>query len=291
MTDLNRLAGFHLVASEGGYAKAARAAPYPITQPALHQQVRKLEADVGVALLERVAKDRMQPTPPGARLLAFVGPFLRDLPRVVASLREGAFAGALTIHAESLLIRQLLPPWLIALRRRQPRVELRLHELVAVDLELLRSGRADALVAHLPEVPADVASQVVATVHACLVVPKEHAPPRGRPRLADLADVPFLGYPPGSRPHALQLQALALHGIAPRDTIAVDTADTILGYVEAGLGWSLVPSLDPEGPKGRRLAAYAWGRPRVTFPIVLAWRRDAPEHPMLDALIACAPRP
>ncbi len=291
MTDLNRLAGFHLVASEGGYAKAARAAPYPITQPALHQQVRKLEADVGVALLERVAKDRMQPTPAGARLLAFVAPFLRDLPRVVASLREGAFAGALTIHAESLLIRQLLPPWLIALRRRQPRVELRLHELVAVDLELLRSGRADALVAHLPEVPADVASQVVATVHACLVVPKEHAPPRGRPRLADLADVPFLGYPPGSRPHALQLQALALHGIAPRDTIAVDTADTILGYVEAGLGWSLVPSLDPEGPKGRRLAAYAWGRPRVTFPIVLAWRRDAPEHPMLDALIACAPRP
>jgi DNA-binding transcriptional LysR family regulator len=65
----------------------------------------------------------------------------------------------------------------------------------------------------------------------------------------------------------------------------------MLGYVESGLGWSLVPSLDPEGPPGRRLAAFAWGRPRVTFPVVLAWRKDAPENPMLDALIACAPRP
>ena len=69
MIDLHRLAGFHLVATSGGYAKAARAAAYPITQPALHQQVKKLEAEVGVELLMRVGKDTMQPTPAGQRLL------------------------------------------------------------------------------------------------------------------------------------------------------------------------------------------------------------------------------
>ena len=100
MIDLHRLAGFHLVAKEGGYAKAARAAPYPITQPALHQQVRKLEGEVGITLLERVSKDRMQPTPAGAQLLNFIKPFFRDLPRVVDSVRTGNFDGALTIHAE-----------------------------------------------------------------------------------------------------------------------------------------------------------------------------------------------
>lgn len=291
MIDLHRVAGFHLVATQGGYARAARAAPYPITQPALHQQVRKLEQEVGLQLLERVGKDRMRPTPAGATLLAFVDPFLRDLPRVVQSLRTGEFDGSLTIHAESLLIRQLLPDWLLALRRRRPGVQLHLQELIEVDVALLRTGRADAMVAHLPEVPADVASQVVATVHACLVVPKEQAPTRGRPRLRDLGGLPFLGYPVGTRHHALQLQALVQHGITPSATIAVDTADAILGFVESGLGWSLVPSLDPDGPRGRRLAAYPWGSPRVTFPVVLAWRKDAPEHPMLDALIACAPRP
>lgn len=291
MVDLHRLEGFHLVASHGGYARAARAAAYPITQPALHQQVKKLEAEVGLQLLERVGKDRMRPTPAGAHLLAFVGPFLRDLPTVVKRLRTGEFDGALSIQAESLLIRQLLPGWLVALRKRRPHCQLQLQEMLRGDVTPLRTGAADAIVAWLPEVPDDIASQVVAWLHPCLVVPKERAPARGRSlALQDLADLPFLAYPVGGRPHELQMQALASAGVVPASTIGLDTADAMLGYVESGLGWSLVPSLDPHGPPGRRLAAYPWGKPRVAFPVLLAWRKDAPENPMLDALIACAPR-
>jgi len=291
MIDLHRLAGFHLVATSGGYAKAARAADYPITQPALHQQVKKLEAEVGVELLMRAGKDSMVPTPAGQRLLEFVRPFFRDLPRVVEGVRIGTYDGALTIQAESLLIRQLLPPWLMALRKRRPKAQLTLQELATVDLDALRTGVADVMIAHLSEVPDDIASQEVATVHACLVMPKASAPRRGPPKLDDLASMPFLSYEPGSRHHALQLKAIAQHGITPASTIALETADTILGYVESGLGWSLVPSLDADGPKGRRLAAYPWGEPRVTFPILMAWRKDAPEHPALDEMIACAPKP
>lgn len=291
MIDLHRLEGFWLVATHGGYARAARAASYPITQPALHQQVKKLEAEVGLQLLERVGKDQMRPTAAGAHLLAFAGPFLRDLPGVVQRLRTGEFDGVLSIHAESLLIRQLLPPWLLALRRQRPHAQLQLQELLRADVAPLRTGAADALVAWLPEPPDDIATQVVAELHPCLVVPRERAPRARRPDLAQLADLPFLAYPNGSRPHALQMQALASHGLAPAQLISLDTADTILGYVESGLGWSLVPSLDANGPAGRRLAAFPWGRPRVTFPVVLAWRKDAPENPMLDALIACAPKP
>ena len=62
MIDLHRLLGFHLVATEGGYAKAARAADYPITQPALHQQVRKLEGEIGVTLLLEELEEYM-PSP------------------------------------------------------------------------------------------------------------------------------------------------------------------------------------------------------------------------------------
>ncbi|MCB9880504.1 MAG: LysR family transcriptional regulator [Planctomycetes bacterium] len=289
MIDLNRLAGFHLVATSGGYAKAARAASYPISQPALHQQVRKLEREVGVTLLERVGKDTMRPTPAGQRLLEFVSPWLRDLPRIVESLRTGDYDGALSIHAESLLIRNLLPQWLRAVRKRRPNASIGLQELVHVDVDLLRSGVADVLIAHIPDIPSDIASQVIAKVYACLVVPREHRPKRGRPKLESLTDMPFLGYPSGTRQQTLQLQALLMHGITPSSMITLDTADTILGYVESGLGWSLVPSLDPQGPKGRRLTAYPWGSPRVTFDVVMAWRKDAPEHPLLDEWIATAP--
>lgn len=291
MIDLHRLVGFHLVATEGGYARAARAAAYPITQPALHQQVKKLEAEVGATLLERVGKDRMQPTPAGVRLLAFVSPFLRDLPGVVRSLQTGDFDGPLTIQAESLLIRQLLPNWLLALRRQRPKVQVHLQEIANPDVAALRTGRIDVMVAHLPEVPDDIATQPVAELHPFVVAPRGGLHRRRSLQLSDLTDLPFLAYPLGSRQHALQMQALASHGMAPAQTMNLDTADTILGFVESGLGWSLVPSLDPKGPVGRRLVSFPLARPRTTFPVVMAWRKDAPENPMLDAMLACAPRP
>lgn len=292
MIDLHRLAVFHLVATQGGYARAARAADYPITQPALHQQMKKLEQEVGVALLERVAKDRMQPTPAGLRLLAFAAPFFRDLPAVVRGLGTGSFGGSLSIQAESLLIRGLLPAWLGALRRSHPGIELHLEELQHVDVGPLLAGRTDALVAFLPEVPDSIATQTVALLHPCLVVPRERAPARARaPRLAELADLPFLAYPAGTRPRALQAEALARKSVEPSELITLGTADSILGFVESGLGWSLIPSLDPKGPSGRRLAAFPLGRPTRTFPVSLAWRKDAPQNPMLDALIESAPQP
>lgn len=290
MIDLHRLAGFHLVATQGGYARAARAADYPITQPALHQQVKKLEAEVGVELLERFGKDQMRPTPAGARLLAFVGPFLRDLPTVVRSLRTGEFDGALAIQAESLLIRQLLPNWLLMLRRRRPQVQVQLQEIATPDLLALRNGSTDVMVAHLPEVPDDIATQTVAVLHPFVVAPRQ-GKRRHSVQLHELRDLPFLAYPPGSRQFALQMQALASHEVTPRQTMNLDTADTILGFVESGLGWSLVPSLDAKGPVGRQLEAFPLARPRTTFPVVMAWRKDAPANPMLDALLACAPRP
>ncbi|MBM4061885.1 MAG: LysR family transcriptional regulator [Planctomycetes bacterium] len=291
MIDLHRLAGFHLVATLGGYARAARAAPYPITQPALHQQVKKLEAQVGMQLLERVGKDQMRPTPAGARLHGFVAPFFRDLPAVVKSLATGEFDGELSIEAESLLIRQLLPGWLLALRKRRPAVVVRLTEIATPDVGALRTGRADVLVAHLPEIPDDVASQQIAVLYPFLVVPREGPPRRRAPPLRQLAATPFLAYPPGSRQYALQMQALVGQDALPARIMHLDTADTILGFVEAGLGWSLVPSLDARGPVARQLTAYPLARPRTTFPVVMAWRKDAPENPMLDAMIACAPRP
>jgi len=43
-----RLEGFYWVARTGGYAAAARAFPDPLSQPAVFQQVRKLEDELGL---------------------------------------------------------------------------------------------------------------------------------------------------------------------------------------------------------------------------------------------------
>lgn len=290
MIQLQRLEGFFWVARTGGYARAARAFPYPITQPAVHQQVRKLEAELGVALFERVAKDRVQPTPAGARLFEFVRPFFEGLPAVVRSIREGDYGGELRIAAATMFVRALLPTWIRRLARLHPRLHVDVTEALVPAVGELRRGEFDVLVDHLPEVPEDVATQEVARLHPFLVLPRAHPlAKRRRVALTDLSAETFVAYNPGLLAHDLQLRALAFHGVTPPNLISGSSAEVILGFVEAGLGYSLIPSLDPAGPRGRNFKAYPLEAPRAEYPVVVAWRKDAPENPLLDAFLEAAP--
>ena len=103
MIQIQRLEGFYWVAFTGGYARAARAFPYPISQPAVHQQVSKLQRELETTLFERVAKDRVRLTPAGRHLFDFVAPFYEGLPAVVRSLKGAEHGGEIHIQAASLL--------------------------------------------------------------------------------------------------------------------------------------------------------------------------------------------
>ena len=76
--------------------------------------------------------------------------------------------------------------------------------------------------------------------------------------------------------------------LAPSEILSASTAETILGFVESGLGYSLVPSFHPTGPKGRGILARPL-TPRVEFPVYAAWRKNTPENLLLDAALECAP--
>src|SRR5262249_61602674 len=94
ISSVERLEGFYWVARTGGYARAARAFPYPITQPGVHRQVRRLEQELGgVILFERVGRDAMRPTPAGALLYALCAPFFEELPRVGRAIGSGRLRG------------------------------------------------------------------------------------------------------------------------------------------------------------------------------------------------------
>ncbi len=292
MIGLHRLEGFYWVARTGGYARAARAFPYPITQPAVHQQVKKLEGELGVALFERIAKDRMALTPAGEHLYGFVRPFFEKLPGLVRSLQDGDYGGELTIRTASMLLRRLMPPWIKRLVRKHPRLRVHLEETLEPALEELRRGEADLVVDHIPAIPPDVASMRVATVRPFIVLPRDHRlASRKRLPLRDLEGDPFIAYTTGLIGRDLQMQALARQNASPPQTLTASTADSILGLVESGLGWSLVPSLEENGPRGKGVAVAPLTSPKVEFPIVAAWRKDTPENPLLDAALESAPRP
>lgn len=288
---LHRLEGFYWVARTGGYARAARAFPYPITQPAVHQQVKKLEADLGVELFERVGKDRMQLTAAGERLFRFASPFFEQLPGVVRSIRQGDYAGTLKIHAAPMMLRTLMPAWILRLAKLRPGVQIELSEMNVPDLGVLRSGGADLLIDHLEQVPDDIATMKIGLLHAFVVFPSRH--PLAREKRISLdrcQDETFISYTPGTLPCELQMRAFTEHGAAPRRMLSAGSAETILGFVEAGLGFSIVPWLSTDGPKGRGLEVRGLTAPKVEFPVFAAWRKDTPENPLLDAALETAPK-
>lgn len=301
---LHRLEGFFWVARTGGYAKAARAFPYPITQPAVHNQVKKLEEELGVALFERVAKDRMAPTAAGQRLYDFVRPFFEALPTVLRSVRGGEYGGELRVTSTSLLLRYLVPAWIQRLHASHPDVRVNLEETADDAIDLLRKGSVDLAIDHLYEVPSDIATMAVARVEPRVVLPAAHPEAKAilsgnRPfELVRLNETPFVAYAPGQRARDLQFMALAQEEITPPSMLSGTSAEVIMGFVSAGLGWSILPAIASDGamldadsvvsaPLPIRASAEGAG---PAFEIVAAWRKDTPENPLLDAMLEAAPR-
>jgi DNA-binding transcriptional LysR family regulator len=287
---LSRLEGFYWVARTEGYARAARAFPYPITQPGVHQQVRRLEEELGLTLFERVGKDRVILTVEGRGLYAFVAPFYERLPGLVSQLRAGEAGGVLRVQASGLAIRQILPPWLRRLQAARPDIEVELAEAQTPSVEALRRGEVDLIVDHLPEVPPDVAARRVATVRAFLVLPSNHRlAGRRRVRLSDLQGESFIGYRADAHLRAMQLAALSEHAPAVKPTHAADSAEAILGFVAAGIGFSLVPSLLPQGPRVAGVKVLPLPGAHARFPLHAAFRRGSRRHPLVEAALALAP--
>lgn len=290
--NLQRLEGFYWVARHQGYARAARAFPYPITQPGVHQQVRRLEDELGVKLFERVGKDKVVLTPRGQLLFDGFAPFYEQLTSLEARVKGGVVGGTLKLFAAGHFLRHLMPEWLRRLQSRRPDITVALSELPHADLGLLRRAEADLIVDWLPEVPADVEVREVARTEAWIVAPT-HGPhaQKGRLSLPSLAQVPFIGYHADRQLRSLQLAALDAHGITPKEAFGADSSDTILGFVAAGLGFSLVPSLTPTGPKAPGLIAQKLERPLARFPIYAVWRKARAMNPLVEAALECAPSP
>lgn len=295
MIQLARLEGFYWVACTGGYARAAREFPYPITQPGVHQQVRKLEAELGTALFSRIGKDRMMLTESGRALFDFCAPFFEGLQPLVRAIEQGRVGGQLRIDAASLEISQILPTWIKRVSRELPSLQLLVEEIKEVDYGRLRSGKTDLIVEYHPSPPADVATTRVGTYHSFLVVPHELLPQstrRRRPHLRDLKLAPFASFPPGSIACALQLDALRRAGCTPSMVINASSVSGILGFVESGLCYSVVPWADPRGPQLRGVRTVKATGPHTSFAVSAAYRRDDKSEWLSRALrLATGTRP
>jgi len=292
MIQLYQLEGFYRVALAGGYARAAREFPYPITQPGVHAQVRRLEREIGVRLFEQAAKDRSVPTRAGRTLLAFCAPFFDELPNVVRAIGRGAAAGRLRIQAGALEIQEILPAWMRRVRTAYPDIDLELGEIDGPDYTRLFQDQVDLIVDHQPHLPRGVSAVVVATHYSFLVAPADH-PLLRRKKVtpAAFSREPFVAFSSNLPHQAMQFSALRALGAEPRRITRAPSVTSILSFVAAGLGYSLVPWPVKKGPRSRGVAVIPLRGKGTSFPIVASWRTTTEPDAVLQSVLRLARPP
>ena len=222
-----------------------------------------------------------------AQLYEFSAPFFENLTALVHAIEQGLVQGQLRIDAAALEISQILPRWIKRLRRELPALQIVVKEVEEPDYGRLRSGLTDVIVDYQPSPPRDVRMTQVGTYYGFLVVPRELAPSSRRFTLESMASAPFASFPAGSSAYTLQLGALREAGCTPSSIVNASSVAGILGFVESGLCYSLVPWADARGPRLRGVKSVRLPRARAEFAVTAATRDGDPDE-RVERALACA---
>src|SRR4051794_14756008 len=204
MIDLAALTSLRAVDTHGSVVAAADALGF--TPSAVSQQVKRLEKQIGVPLLERVGRGVIL-TEHGRHLVDAGVRLLADLEAVESGLHErtGTVAGHLRLTAFSTAMRGLVAPVVRDLRTAHPDLTLSLTEREPWDtIELVATGQSDLGVVHrwgdVPiTIPDHLETTQVAYDVADIVVRSDH-PLAGRARVTprDLVDEAWNATPEGT---------------------------------------------------------------------------------------------
>ncbi|MEU6654172.1 LysR family transcriptional regulator [Streptomyces sp. NPDC046900] len=243
--DLRHLRYFVAVAEERHFGRAAER--LHMAQPPLSQQIRQLEAELGVDLFHRTTR-RVDLTAAGRAYLKRARAILAevdDAARLARRVAAGA-VGHLTIGCVGSATYSLLPALSRRLSLELPGVDFSFRgEMLAPDqVEALRTGAIDVALLRPPL--ADLSLTVRTLRHDRLVVavPADHPlAKRSRLRAHDLADADLIMHSADRRSvmYGVVLRLLHDAGVEPHIRHEVGETSTLITLVAGGLGLAVVP--------------------------------------------------
>ncbi|MGZ4446158.1 MAG: LysR family transcriptional regulator [Nocardioides sp.] len=295
MIDLAALASLRAVDTHGSVVAAADALGF--TPSAVSQQVKRLERQTGVPLLERVGRGVVL-TGHGRHLVEAGARVLADLEEVESGLHRqaGTVAGSLRLTAFSTAMRGLVAPVVRRLRDAHPDLALTLTEREPWDtVDLVATGQTDIGVVHSwgdvgISIPDHLATTPLAHDVADVVVADDHRlAGRGRVTPADLVDEDWIATPEGTICRQWLTRMYAGTGRLPRIAHTSMEFDSHLALVRAGLGIALVPRLGRR-PLDDGLTAVAAHDPVPTRDVVAVHRRSMTDSPAVAAVLTALSR-
>ncbi len=238
-----RLTVFRAVARHASFSRAAE--ELFLTQPAVTQQIKALEEQLGSPLFQR-GGGRVSLTPGGAALLPFAEQIkqLSDQALAAVATACGQTAGELSVGASQTIAQYLLPTLIASFLQTNPKVRI-----------TARSGNTDQMLAALVsgdlqmamlEGPAhhpDVHIQPFMEDRMVLVVSSNHEWAGQTITLDQLRTQPWVTREFGSGSRRIVEQALTEAGLKTKDlhvAMEFDSTEGLLTAVEAGLGVAFV---------------------------------------------------
>ncbi len=279
--ELRQLRYLVALAEELHFTRAA--AREHIAQPALSQQIRRLEDEVGLPLVERTTR-RVAMTDAGASLVARARRILAEVDAAHDEMLQlsGVETGRVTVGAMHTMGPVDISTALAIFHERHPGVELTVREQSSEELaEMLRVDELDLAFLSVTEriESHGLGLQQLVSEELVAVLPRNHRlSARGRVRMAELSGDEFISYRDGARLRELLISAAREAGFQPRVKLESNESRRIRQLVAQGLGVAILPRSDAEGPGADIAVAHLVG-PALTRDITLAWRAERRHAP------------
>jgi len=257
----------------------AAAACY-VSQPTLSTQIKKLEDELGVPLVERAPRKVML-TPAGRDAAERARRIVAEVEQMKEAARrsQDPEAGTVRLGMFPTLGPYLLPHVVPRIRARFPHLELLLvEEKSDVLLSRLREGKLDAGLLALPVADDQLHTEFLFEEPFVLAVPESHPlAQRGSLTLAELSHQQLLLLEDG---HCLREQALdvcRLSGANEKSEFRATSLETLRQMVAADVGITLLPTLAVKPPVARspniHLLGFSDSHPSRR--IAMVWRKSS----------------
>ena len=285
--ELRQLRYFLKAKEMGNFTEAARL--LHISQSTLSQQIRQLEDELGVPLVERAPRKVML-TPAGRDAADRARRIVAEVEQMKEAARrsQDPEAGTVRLGLFPTLGPYLLPHVVPRLRARFPHLELLLvEEKSDVLLSRLREGKLDAGLLALPVADDQLHTEFLFEEPFLLAVPESHPlAKRESLTLAELSQHQLLLLEDG---HCLREQALdvcRLSGANEKSEFRATSLETLRQMVAADVGITLLPTLAVKPPVARyeniHLLGFSDSHP--SRQIAMVWRRSSAMNDFLMEL-------
>lgn len=267
--DLRQLRYFAQIVESGSLSKASR--QLFIAQPALSQQLSKLESEVGKPLLTRSSKG-VAPTDNGLALYHHARFMLRQLDQALSIARKesGAVHGMVSVGLPATTVSALGLPLVRRIRERYPGIMLNVVEGMSGHLgQMMRMGQLDLAVLFASDVAPDVSVEALLEEQLFVMLPKHSTLVGARRTSLSIAEAAALPLILPTSSHGLRRRIAAefeQRSLSARVVAEIDSLSLLMNCVYHGMGATIKPmaAVYLEGERGRRWRALAISDARMS---------------------------